>query len=37
VSPVKHELSSYIPEGDIVHSRRRENCKSYIALTCWAL
>jgi hypothetical protein len=29
VSPVKYELSSYIPEDDILHSHRRENLKSY--------
>jgi hypothetical protein len=26
-----------IPEDDILHSHRRENIKSYIALTGWAL
>jgi hypothetical protein len=26
-----------IPEDDILHSRRRENLKSYIALTGWTL
>jgi hypothetical protein len=26
-----------IPEVDILHSHRRENLKSYIALTGWAL
>jgi hypothetical protein len=26
-----------IPEDDILHSDRRENLKSYIALTGWAL
>jgi hypothetical protein len=26
-----------IPEDDILHSPRRENLKSYIALTGWAL
>jgi hypothetical protein len=26
-----------IPEDGILHSRRRENLKSYIALTAWAL
>jgi hypothetical protein len=26
-----------ISEDDILHSRRRENLKSYIALTGWAL
>jgi hypothetical protein len=28
---VKYELGFYIPEGDILHSDRRENLKSYIA------
>jgi hypothetical protein len=27
----------YIQEDDILHSHRRENLKSYIALTGWAL
>jgi hypothetical protein len=27
----------YIPEDGILHSRRRENFKSYIALTGWTL
>jgi hypothetical protein len=26
-----------IPEDDILHSHRRENLKSYIALTGWTL
>jgi hypothetical protein len=29
MSPVKYELGFYIPEGDILHSHRRENFKSY--------
>jgi hypothetical protein len=33
VSSVKYELFFYIPEDDILHSHRRENLKSYIALT----
>jgi hypothetical protein len=33
VSPVRYELGFYIPEGDILRSHRRENLKSYIALT----
>jgi hypothetical protein len=37
VSPVRYELGFYIPEDDILHSHRRENLKSYIALTGWAL
>jgi hypothetical protein len=37
VSPVKYELGSYIAEDGIVHSHSRENLKSYIALTGWAL
>jgi hypothetical protein len=27
----------YIPEDDILHGHRRENLKSYIALTDWTL
>jgi hypothetical protein len=37
VSPVRYELGFYIAEDDILHSHRRENLKSYIALTRWAL
>jgi hypothetical protein len=37
MSPVKYELGFYIPKGGILHSHRRENLKSYIALTGWAL
>jgi hypothetical protein len=37
MSPVKYELGLYIPEDDILHSHCRENLKSYIALTGWAL
>jgi hypothetical protein len=37
VSPVRYELGSYIPEDDILHSHRREDLKSYIALTGWTL
>jgi hypothetical protein len=37
VSPVKYELGFYIPEDGILHSDRRENLKSYTALTVWAL
>jgi hypothetical protein len=33
VSPVKYELSFYIPEDAILHSHRRENLKSYIKIT----
>jgi hypothetical protein len=29
VSPVKYELGFYIPEDAILHSRCRENLKSY--------
>jgi hypothetical protein len=28
---------SHIPENGILHSHRRENLKSYIALTGWTL
>jgi hypothetical protein len=34
MSPVKYELGFYIPEDGIL---RRENLKSYIALTGWTL
>jgi hypothetical protein len=37
VSPVRYELGFYIPEDDIHHSHRRDNLKSYIALTGWTL
>jgi hypothetical protein len=37
VSPVRYELSIYIPEDDILHSDRHENLKCYIALTGWTL
>jgi hypothetical protein len=30
---VKYELGFYIPEDDILHCHRRENLKSYIALS----
>jgi hypothetical protein len=30
---MKYELGFYIPEDDILHSNRRENLKSYMALT----
>jgi hypothetical protein len=30
-------MGFYIPEDGILHSYRRENLKSYIALTGWAL
>jgi hypothetical protein len=35
MSAVKYELGFYIAEVDILHSDRRENLKSYIALTGW--
>jgi hypothetical protein len=34
---VRYERGFYIPENDILHSHRRENLKSYIALTGWTL
>jgi hypothetical protein len=34
---VKYELGFYIPEDPILHGHRRENLKSYIALTGWDL
>jgi hypothetical protein len=33
MSPVRYEFGFYISADDILHSRRRENLKSYIALT----
>jgi hypothetical protein len=37
VSPVKYELSFYIPEDGILNSHRRENLKSYIFLKLFIL
>jgi hypothetical protein len=37
VFPERYELGVYIPEDGVLHSPRRENLKSYIALTGWAL
>jgi hypothetical protein len=37
VSPVRYELSFYIPEDDIFHSHRREKVKSRIILTSLTL
>jgi hypothetical protein len=37
VSPVRYELSFYVPEDDILHRLCREDLKSYIALTGWTL
>jgi hypothetical protein len=37
MSPVRHGLDFYIPEDAILHSPRRENMISFIALTGWAL
>jgi hypothetical protein len=34
---VRYEQGFYIPEDPILHSHRRENLKSYVALTGWAL
>jgi hypothetical protein len=34
---MKKELSFYIPKDGILPSHRRENNKSYIALTDWTL
>jgi hypothetical protein len=36
-SSVLRATRRHIPEDDILHSHRRENVKSYIALSCWAL
>jgi hypothetical protein len=35
--PERYELGFYIPKVDILHSHRREDIKSYIALTGWTL
>jgi hypothetical protein len=37
VFPVRYELGLYIPEDANLHSQRRENLKSDIALTGWTL
>jgi hypothetical protein len=37
VFPVRYELGFYIPVDGILHIHRRENLKSYISLTAWAL
>jgi hypothetical protein len=37
MSPVRYDLGFYIPEDGILHSRRRENLKSYMVLTDWTL
>jgi hypothetical protein len=37
VSPVRYGLGFYIAEDNIPHSHRRDNLKSYIALTGWDL
>jgi hypothetical protein len=37
MSLVGYELGFYIPEDDSLHCHRRENLKSYITLTVWAL
>jgi hypothetical protein len=37
MSLVRYELGFYITEDGILHSQPRENLKSYIALTGWAL
>jgi hypothetical protein len=35
MSPVRYELDFYITKDGIRHSHRRENLKSYLALTGW--
>jgi hypothetical protein len=37
VSTVKYELGFYIPEDGLLDRHRRENLRSYIALTGWTL
>jgi hypothetical protein len=34
---MRYELGVYIPEDDILHSHRRDNLETYIALTNWTL
>jgi hypothetical protein len=34
---MRYKLGFYIPEDGILHSHRRENLKSYIVITGWAL
>jgi hypothetical protein len=34
VFPVSYELGSYIPGDGILHSHRRENLKSFKAVSC---
>jgi hypothetical protein len=34
---MKYKLDFYIQDDGILHSHRRENLKSYIALTGWTL
>jgi hypothetical protein len=35
--PVRYKLGFYIPEGDILHSHRRENLRSFTSLIGWAV
>jgi hypothetical protein len=37
MSSVRYELAFYMPEDAKLHGYHRENLKSYIALTGWAL
>jgi hypothetical protein len=37
MSPVKYDLSFYIPDDNILRSHLRGHLKSYIALTSWDL
>jgi hypothetical protein len=37
MSPVEYEQGFHITVGDIFLSHRRENLKSYIALTDWTV
>jgi hypothetical protein len=36
MSPMRYKLGFHIPEGDILHSYRRENLKYYIVSTGFA-
>jgi hypothetical protein len=37
VPPVTYDPGFYIPEDGVLHSHCRENLKSYISLTGWAV
>jgi hypothetical protein len=37
MSPVRYELGFYVLEDGTLHSHRRENLESYIAITGWTM